>query len=62
MLARNLGLGALLSELKDGFGGYEIIDHWHQGEFHHDVVLKFRGCGRRARAAFWWSRPTATAA
>jgi hypothetical protein len=33
-------LGALLERLKDGFGGYEIIAHWTQGEFHHDMVVR----------------------
>jgi hypothetical protein len=39
-LARNLGLGSLLDELKRDFGGYEIVDHWQQGEFHHDLLLR----------------------
>ena len=39
-LALNLALGALLEAIRAGAGGYEIIDHWQQGEFHHDLVLK----------------------
>jgi hypothetical protein len=39
-LAGCLLLGALLDELTARFGGYEIIAHWTQGEFHHDVVLR----------------------
>ncbi len=39
-LARRLVLGALLDELTRLFGGYELVAHWTQGEFHHDVVLK----------------------
>ena len=39
-LAQNLGLGSLLSNLKTTFGGYEILDHWQRGEFHHDLVLR----------------------
>ena len=39
-LSKQLGLGALLSELKDKAGGYDLVDHWQQGEFHHDVVLR----------------------
>ncbi len=39
-LSKQLGLGALLSELKSRAGGYELVDHWQQGEFHHDVVLR----------------------
>lgn len=33
-------LGALLEKLRDQFGGYELLAHWQQGEFHHDVVLR----------------------
>jgi hypothetical protein len=39
-LAGQLGLGALLSELAARAGGYELLDHWQQGEFHHDLVLR----------------------
>jgi hypothetical protein len=39
-LARRLVLGALLDELTRHFGGYELVAHWTQGEFHHDVVLR----------------------
>jgi hypothetical protein len=39
-LAGHLVLGALLDELTRRFGGYELIAHWTQGEFHHDVVLR----------------------
>jgi hypothetical protein len=39
-LAQNLGLGSLLMDLKERFGGYEILDHWQQGEFHHDLLLR----------------------
>ena len=38
-LARTLGLGALLAQLERD-GGYELVDHWQQGEFHHDVVVR----------------------
>jgi hypothetical protein len=34
-LARSLVLGALLDELTLRFGGYELVAHWTQGEFHH---------------------------
>jgi hypothetical protein len=37
-LAATLGFGSLLEKLKE-HGGYEILAHWTQGEFHHDVVL-----------------------
>lgn len=39
-LARFLTLGELLDALKGGHEGYELIAHWLQGEFHHDVVLR----------------------
>ena len=39
-LSRQLGLGALLSELRTRAGGYDLVDHWQQGEFHHDVVVR----------------------
>jgi len=32
-------LGALLDELTARYEGYELVAHWQQGEFHHDVVL-----------------------
>jgi hypothetical protein len=38
-LARSLVLGALLDEVSVRFGSYELVAHWTQGEFHHDVVL-----------------------
>ena len=37
-LADSHMLGALL----DLLGSYELVDHWQQGEFHHDVVLRVR--------------------
>ena len=39
-LAAHLVLGALLDDLTARFGGYELVAHWTQGEFHHDVVLR----------------------
>ncbi len=45
-IARNLGLGDLLSDLKVNFGGYEILDHWTRGEFHHDLLLRVKANGR----------------
>jgi hypothetical protein len=39
-LARCLVLGALLDEVTARFGGYELVAHWTQGEFHHDLVLR----------------------
>jgi hypothetical protein len=39
-LARHLVLGALLGDLTRRFGSYELVAHWTQGEFHHDLVLR----------------------
>ena len=61
-LARNLGLGSLLSELKDNFGGYEILDHWQRGEFHHDLLLRVEARREVAGSRCWSWRRTATAA
>ncbi len=37
-LANTLGHCSLLQRLSND-GGYRLIDHWQQGEFHHDLVL-----------------------
>jgi hypothetical protein len=39
-LADTLVLGAALDEVRRSFGGFELLDHWKQGEFHHDVVVR----------------------
>jgi hypothetical protein len=39
-LSRCLMLGNLLEEVRRRWGAYELVDHWQQGEFHHDVVLR----------------------
>jgi hypothetical protein len=41
-LAKELVLGALLTRLAAS-GGYDLLDHWQQGEFHHDVILAALG-------------------
>jgi hypothetical protein len=38
--AKHLTLGSLLEELRGRLGGYELVTHWQQGEFHHDTVLR----------------------
>jgi hypothetical protein len=38
-LSKTMVLGSLL----DALGQYEIVAHWTQGEFHHDVVIRCRG-------------------
>ena len=39
-LARTLDLGSLLAEVNRRYGEYDLVVHWAQGEFHHDVVLR----------------------
>src|SRR5690606_39245144 len=39
-LANTLALGSLLESLRNDHGGYELVAHWQQGEFHHDIVLR----------------------
>jgi hypothetical protein len=39
-LALSLDLGSLLSDVTDHYGAYDLIAHWTQGEFHHDLVLR----------------------
>lgn len=44
-LSRCLVLGALLERVRERWGHYELVDHWQQGEFHHDVVLSIPSAG-----------------
>jgi hypothetical protein len=39
-LAEHLALGALLEAIAVDHHGYDLLAHWKQGEFHHDVVLR----------------------
>jgi hypothetical protein len=39
-LANTQSLGMLLSELTKQHAGYDLLAHWRQGEFHHDLVLR----------------------
>jgi hypothetical protein len=39
-LARSLLFGTLLQRIRQRWGSYELVDHWQQGEFHHDTVLR----------------------
>lgn len=39
-LVSHLSLDSLLEALKETCGDYEFVDHWQQGEFHHDLVLR----------------------
>jgi len=39
-LAKSLMLGELLERVRQRWGTYTLLDHWQQGEFHHDTVVK----------------------
>lgn len=39
-LAEAMVLGAVLDTLRETCGTYELVAHWKQGEFHHDVVVR----------------------
>jgi len=39
-LADERVLGALLDQVRRDFGGYDLLLHHQQGEFHHDVFLR----------------------
>jgi hypothetical protein len=38
-LASAMILGGVLDRVRERWGSYELLAHWTQGEFHHDVVL-----------------------
>lgn len=38
-LATNLGLGDVLGRVARDHDGYELLAHWKQGEFHHDLLV-----------------------
>lgn len=39
-LANILVLGSLLDALESQHGGFDLLAHWIEGEFHHDLVVK----------------------
>lgn len=39
-LASTLVLGSLLENVRARWGTFELLDHWTQGEFHHDLVIR----------------------
>jgi hypothetical protein len=39
-LASCLLLGALIERVSERWGSFALLDHWQQGEFHHDLVLR----------------------
>jgi hypothetical protein len=38
-LADELSSKALLEVLQQDYGGFDLLHHWQQGKFHHDIVL-----------------------
>ncbi|MFT3928512.1 MAG: hypothetical protein QM778_38640 [Myxococcales bacterium] len=45
-LARQLSFGSLLEAVITKHRGYDIVAHWKQGEFHHDLVVRVHERGR----------------
>lgn len=45
-LADTLMLGPLLDLIRERYGAYQLLDHWTQGEFHHDLVVRVDGALR----------------
>ncbi len=43
-LADAMVLSSLLQSLRERCGAYDLVDHWQQGEFHHDIVLRVAPC------------------
>jgi hypothetical protein len=39
-LSQRLGLDGLLAPVSERCGPYDLLDHWQQGEFHHDLVVR----------------------
>jgi hypothetical protein len=39
-LVQSLDLASVLAELVRRYRSYELVAHWTQGEFHHDIVLR----------------------
>lgn len=46
-LADTLVLGALLDRVKERHGEFDLLAHWKQGEFHHDVILQLNTSAER---------------
>jgi hypothetical protein len=42
-IAETLMLGPALERLRDAVGGYDLVEHAQQGEFHHDVLVRVPG-------------------
>lgn len=46
-LAEEGGLGSLLDSLRRDWGGYDLLWHHQQGEFHHDFLIRVRAARPR---------------
>jgi hypothetical protein len=44
-LERCLDLGSVLERLREAHGGYALVAHHQQGEFHHDVIVRVKDPG-----------------
>lgn len=67
------GLGPFLDALSREFGPYDVLDHWQQGEFHHDLVVRVRNsvglptsvvvvatnCNAGIKEVLWFEEPPA---
>jgi len=65
------GLGPFLDALTRAAGPYEVVDHWQQGEFHHDLVVRLKdskglpapvvviatNCNAGIKEVLWFERP-----
>jgi hypothetical protein len=71
LLQESSGLGPFLDTLTREIGAYEVLDHWQQGEFHHDLVVRLRdanglpasvvvvatNCNAGIKEVLWFDRP-----
>jgi hypothetical protein len=67
------GLGPFLDALQRECGPYEVLAHWQQGEFHHDLVLGLKAatglpgpcvvvatnCNGGVKEVLWFESPPA---
>lgn len=44
-IAQHLSLGDCLNAIRGALGSFDVLDHWQQGEFHHDLVLRLQAPG-----------------
>lgn len=51
-LAIQLTLGDLLGEIVRRWGTYEFVEHWQQGEFHHDTIVRVPNTGGELQGSY----------